>query len=246
MNTIPAEVPRIVFVHGSGDSAACWQSQIAFLGEERALAVDLPGHGSRVQDAGPPEMSVRDYALDVRQQMQAAGLVRPLVAGHSLGGAIVLQLALEWGDELSGLILIGTGARLRVLPALLESARNDQTGTLMQIRGLARQPGDSPKTLDSARLLTPLAEGVFYRDLAACNAFDVMADLPRIALPALVVCGEQDVMTPPKYAEYLRAHLPNAILRMIPEAGHDVMRAQPEALNAVIGEWLATGFRRNA
>lgn len=242
MNTTPAQPSHIVFVHGSGDSAACWQRQIAFLGEERALAVDLPGHGARVHDAGPPEMSIRDYALDVRQQMQSAGLVRPIVAGHSLGGGIVLQLALEWGDELSGIMLIGTGARLRVLPALLESAKNDQTGTLMQVRAQARQPGEASGSSDPARELTPLAEGVFYRDLAACNVFDVMADLPRITLPALVVCGEQDVMTPPKYAQYLQTHLPHATLRMIPDAGHDVMRAQPEALNTAIGEWLTTGF----
>jgi pimeloyl-ACP methyl ester carboxylesterase len=241
------EATRIVFVHGSGDTALCWQRQVAFLGEARALAVDLPGHGTRAQDAGPREMSVRDYALDVRQQMQTAGLVRPIVAGHSLGGAIALQLALDWGAELAGIILIGTGARLRVLPALLEAAQLDQAGALAQVRGLARQPDETPSPGDTApshaeKVLPPLADGVFYRDLAACNVFDVMTELERITLPALIVCGEQDAMTPPKYAEYLRAHLPRATLRMIPDAGHDIMRDQPEALNRAIGDWLETGF----
>jgi len=240
MSKAPEKATRVVFVHGSGDSAACWQRQIAFLGADRALAVDLPGHGTRVEDAGPREMSVRDYALDVRAQMQAAGLARPIVAGHSLGGAIVLQLALEWGGELSGIILIGTGARLRVLPSLLEAAQGDQRGTLQQVHGLSRHAAGAPK---AANGLPPLAAGVFYRDLAACNVFDVMTELERITLPALVVCGEEDQMTPPKYAEYLRAHLPQATLRMIPGAGHDIMRDQPEALNQAIGAWLqATGF----
>src|ERR1051326_7029084 len=128
MDKAPQDTPRIVFIHGSGDSAAVWQRQIAFLGPERALAVDLPGHGARVDDPGPAEMSVHDYALDVRQRMQAAGLARPSVAGHSLGGAVTLQLALEWGADLSGIILIGTGARLRVLPDLLQAAQRDQIG----------------------------------------------------------------------------------------------------------------------
>jgi pimeloyl-ACP methyl ester carboxylesterase len=242
MGNAPTHAARIVFVHGSGDTANCWQRQIAFLGEERALAVDLPGHGTRAQDDGPREMSVRDYALDVRQQMQAAGLVRPIVAGHSLGGAIALQLALDWGEELSGLILIGTGARLRVLPSLLEAAQRDQTATLLQVRGLARQPEDAPRSQSAEKMLPPLAEGVFYRDLAACNVFDVMSELERITLPTLIVCGEQDMMTPPKYAEYLRAHLSHATLRMVVGAGHDIMRDQPEALNAAIGAWIATGF----
>lgn len=243
MSSASDNVSRVVFVHGSGDNATCWQRQVAFLGEARALAIDLPGHGARAQESGPPEMIVRDYALDVRQQIQEAGLVRPIVAGHSLGGAIALQLALEWGDELAGLMLIGTGARLRVLPALLEAARRDQTGTLLQLRGLSQQPGDSPGFAPSKVTLPPLAEGVLYRDLAACNIFDVMADLERITLPVLIVCGEQDVMTPPKYAEYLRAHLPRATLHMIPDSGHDIMRQQPEALNDAIGDWIQkTGF----
>ena len=242
MGNAPTQAARIVFVHGSGDTASCWQRQIAFLGDERALALDLPGHGARVQDAGPREMSVRDYALDVRQQMQMAGLTRPIVAGHSLGGAIALQLALDWGDELAGLILVGTGARLRVLPALLEATQRDQTAALLQVRGFARQPEATPQALAAERSLPPLAEGVFYRDLAACNVFDVMSELERITLPVLIVCGEQDVMTPPKYAEYLRAHLAHATLRMIPASGHDIMRDQPEALNAAIGDWLQTGF----
>jgi pimeloyl-ACP methyl ester carboxylesterase len=243
MSKASDDATRIVFVHGSGDTAACWQRQIAFLGEKRALAVDLPGHGRRAQDAGPREMSVRDYALDVRQQMQAVGLIRPIVAGHSLGGAIVLQLALEWGDELAGIILIGTGARLRVLPSLLEAAQRDQAGTLLQIRGMSRQAGDIPGPGTSFEgILPPLAEGVFHRDLAACNAFDVMTELGRITLPALIVCGEEDTMTPPKYAAYLQAHLPQATLRMIAGAGHDVMRDQPEALNRAIGDWLQTRF----
>jgi pimeloyl-ACP methyl ester carboxylesterase len=247
MSSAAEEAARVVFIHGSGDSAAVWQRQVAFLGEERALALDLPGHGMRAADAGPEEMSVYDYALDVRAQIHAAGLRRPIVAGHSLGGAIALQLALDWPEEFSGLILIGTGARLRVLPALLESARRDQIGTLQQIRGLARrtdEPARPPEALPlgsvSTAAVPPLADGVFYRDLAACNAFDVMAELGRITLPALVVCGEEDAMTPPKYAEYLRAHLSHATLHMIPGAGHAVMRDQPEALNAAIGQWLAS------
>jgi len=236
------EATGIVFVHGSGDTAICWQRQIAFLGEERSLAVDLPGHGTRVHDTGPREMSVRDYALDVRQHMQVAGLVRPLVAGHSLGGAIALQLALDWGDELGGLLLIGTGARLRVLPALLEAVQRDQTAVLRQMRGLAQQPGETPSFAHPERTLPPLAEGVFYRDLMACNAFDVLGELEHITLPTLIVTEEQDTMTPPKYAEYLRAHLAHATLRMVPGAGHDIMRDRPEALNATIGDWLRAEF----
>jgi pimeloyl-ACP methyl ester carboxylesterase len=229
--SIAETAPTVVFIHGSGGTARRWQKQIAYLGSGRALALDLPGHGTRVHEPGPPEMSMHDYALDVHRQMQAAGAHLPVVAGHSLGGGIALQLALEWGQELSGLILIGTGARLRVLPALLEAARNDQSAALAGTEGASGEGA------------ADVAPGMFYRDLAACDKFDVMAQIGQITLPTLVVCGEEDRMTPPKYAEYLRAHLPHATLRMIPGAGHDVMSDQPEALNVAIGAWLQATFK---
>ncbi|HEY7124388.1 MAG TPA: alpha/beta hydrolase [Ktedonobacterales bacterium] len=237
--------PTVVFIHGSGGTARRWQKQVAYLesGRWRALALDLPGHGTRVHEPGPPEMSMRDYAQDVRQQLQAAGIHLPVVAGHSLGGGIALQLALEWGLDLSGLILIGTGARLRVLPALLEAARNDQSSALAGTEGASDgEPGEESGK-ESVEEPNYLAPGMFYRDLAACDKFDVMGRIGQITLPTLVVCGEEDRMTPPKYAEYLRAHLPHATLRMIPGAGHDVMRDQPDGLNAAIGEWLQAMFK---
>lgn len=237
--SIAETAPTVVFIHGSGGTAQRWQKQVAYLGSEHALALDLPGHGTRVREPGPPEMSMHDYALDVRQQMQASGAHLPVVAGHSLGGGIALQLALEWGQELRGLILIGTGARLRVLPALLEAARNDQSAAMAGTEGSSG--GESG---EEAADLAPLAPGMFYRDLAACDKFDVMGQIEQIALPTLVACGEEDQMTPPKYAQYLVAHLPHALLRMIPGAGHDVMRDQPDALNAAIGEWLQETFKR--
>ncbi len=237
--SIAETAPTVVFIHGSGGTARHWQKQMAYLGSEHALALDLPGHGTRVRQPGPPEMSMHDYALDVHQQMRAAGVHLPVVAGHSLGGGIALQLALEWGQELRGLILIGTGARLRVLPALLEAARNDQSAALAATDSASsREPGE--KSDEEAAYLAP---GMFYRDLAACDRFDVMGQIEQITLPTLVVCGEEDRMTPPKYAHYLVAHLPHSTLRMIPEAGHDVMRDQPDALNAAIGEWLQATFK---
>src|SRR5438105_12497388 len=106
----------IVFIHGSGDSAHIWRLQIGHLGANRAFAIDLPGHGQR-PDSLPAEATVRDYAQAayeiIRHELR---LEKPVIAGHSLGGAIALTMALEYGSELGGLILIGTGARLRVLP----------------------------------------------------------------------------------------------------------------------------------
>jgi pimeloyl-ACP methyl ester carboxylesterase len=81
---------------------------------------------------------------------------------------------------------------------------------------------------------------MLYRDLSACDTFDIMAQLAEITLPTLIVCGEADRLTPPKYSMYLQQHLSRSTLRILPDAGHYVMYEQPEATNQAIAEWLQT------
>src|SRR5947209_20587696 len=105
----------IVFIHGTGDSARIWRYQLAHFGK-RAFAIDLPGHGSR-PDTLPEQARVEDYAQTVYEIIaRELCLVAPIIAGHSLGGAIAITMGLEHAKDLGGLILISTGARLRVLP----------------------------------------------------------------------------------------------------------------------------------
>lgn len=113
----------IVFIHGSGGSAANWQFQTDYFGSQQTIALDLPGHGQR-PDTLPAEVTVQDYAQAVHDIITSElRLDHPIIAGHSLGGAIALTMGLQYGQELGGLILVGTGARLRVLPSILEDAR---------------------------------------------------------------------------------------------------------------------------
>lgn len=235
----------IVFIHGSGDSAQIWHLQMERFGPIRAYAIDLPGHGSR-PDSLPAEASVLDYARAVHEIIrQELHLDHPVVAGQSLGGAIALMMALEYRSELGGLILIGTGARLRVHPDLLESAQT----TPEQARIRLKEMGGAPAHLGtiSTELVNeqePLGGDVLYRDLGACNAFDVMARLNEIQLPTLVICGAEDRLTPVKYSQYLHDHLEGSMLRVIPDAGHYVMREQPEAVNQAIEVWMNSGEGR--
>jgi pimeloyl-ACP methyl ester carboxylesterase len=196
----------IVFIHGSGGSAANWQFQTDYFGPKQAIAIDLPGHGQR-RDTLPAEVTVLDYARVVHEIItHELRLDHPIIAGHSLGGAITLTMGLEYGQELGGLILVGTGARLRVLPSILEEARR--------------------------------ASIVTYRDWAACNIFDIMTRLNEIHLPTLIICGADDPMTPIKYSQYMHDRIQGSTLRIIPNAGHEVMREQPDAINQAIEEWL--------
>ena len=230
----------LVFIHGSGDSGRIWRLQVEHFGPQQAYAIDLPGHGQR-PDMFPVEVSVQDYthvAYEiVTSELQ---LERPIIAGHSLGGAVALMMALEYGSQLGGLILIGTGARLRVNPALLEDARQAPQQAQQQLSKLAVSEMNAA-TIPQAVMQEQTVPGptILYRDLAACNVFDVMARLYEIHLPTLIIGGTDDRLTPPKYSEYLHKQIAGSTLRMIPNAGHYVMREQPEAVNQAIEEWIS-------
>jgi pimeloyl-ACP methyl ester carboxylesterase len=236
------ERETIVFVHGSGDTSQVWQPLIARLEPSvQCIALDLPGHGTRIDTPGPARMSVSDYAADVWREVEShRDLHRICVAGHSLGGAIALQMAATYPSLVSRLALIGTGARLRVAPRLLELAASDSPDADQLLGSLAWAPGHA----EMARSYQPAelpgaAPGVLYRDLAACDAFDMMAELDHIDQPAIVITGELDQLTPPKYARYLQEHLPHASLAIIAGAGHYVPYEQPDAVAQVLSSWLS-------
>jgi pimeloyl-ACP methyl ester carboxylesterase len=229
----------IVFIHGSGDSARIWRLQVAYFGTERAFAIDLPGHGQRADNL-PDEVSVMDYARTAHNIIfDELQLVHPIIAGHSLGGAIALAMGLEYGSELGGLILIGTGARLRVHPDLLKGAKETPQQTNLQLQRLALATTTDPTILTgTAEEQAKTEPSMLYRDLAACNIFDIMPRLNEIHLPTLIICGTEDRLTPVKYSEYLHNHIAGSTLITIPQAGHYVFREQPEAVNKAIEEWL--------
>ncbi len=228
---------KIVFIHGSGDSARVWRLQTDGLGPERAMAIDLPGHGQRA-DTLPAEVTVLDYARAAHEIItRELQLDSPIIAGHSLGGAIALMMALEYEAELSGLVLIGTGARLRVHPKLLDDARQTPQQARVQFSELAVAPTHPTLPQNLLQEQPAPASTMLYRDLAACDVFDVMARLPQITLPALILCGADDRLTPVKYSQYLHQHLAGSTLRVIPDAGHYVMREQPQIVNEALVEW---------
>jgi pimeloyl-ACP methyl ester carboxylesterase len=238
---------KLVFIHGSGDNRHIWRLQMEQFGKGQALALDLPGHGERA-DTLPAEVMIQDYAQAVYRIIKdELKLERPVIVGHSLGGAIALMMALEHGDELGGLILLGTGARLRVHPALLTEALESPGRAQWHLVEAAVLPEHVP-TVTEAILKdqgTPKA-GILYRDLKACDMFDITASLHEITVPTLILCGREDKLTPPKYSQFLADKLTGvkqgATLRVIPAAGHYVMREQVESVNRVIADWQTSKF----
>ena len=227
----------IVFIHGAGGSHQVWLQQLRALGRRRkAIALDLPGHGDS-NGGGADQIEV--YRDVLKECITALGLDRIVMAGHSMGGAITQSMALAYPGLLAAIVLVGTGARLRVDPQIFAELQDDVRRTVELITKSARAPGTPAEVLKQdaeaiLRISTPVIEG----DLRACDAFDLMEQVEAIALPALVICGTDDLMTPSKYAEYLHHQINGSQLQLIPAAGHMVMLEKPDEVSLGIEAFL--------
>ncbi len=227
----------IVFIHGAGESHQVWLQQLRKLGcRRKAVAMDLPGHG---ESEGSGADRIETYRDQVKEFLAAVGLDRIVMAGHSMGGAIIQSLALVHPELLTAMVLTGTGARLRVQPQIFTGLQEDARHIVELLTRSSRAPGATADTLKQdadAMLRTSVA--VIEGDLRACDAFDLMEQIKAIALPTLVICGTDDLMTPPKYAEYLYREINGSQLLLIPAAGHMVMLEKPDEVTEGIEAFL--------
>ena len=233
-----AGAPTVCFVHGTGGSSQVWMHQLEGLADlGHMVALDLPGHG---RSGGNIPKGIDDAATVVADFLDALGIARVVIGGHSMGGAIAQQLALSYPERVAGVILIGTGARLRVLPRLLDAlANNHREGVdlLMSLATAAGAPAELKAALHRSTADNPA--GVVLGDLQACDGFDVMNRISTVVAPALVICGDEDQLTPPKYSRFLGQRIAGASVAVIPGAGHYVQVEKPRETTAAIRDFLA-------
>lgn len=227
----------VVFIHGAGSNHLVWGIQAYALAHcARTVALDLPGHG---RSDPPGRNSIAAYRDVVLGLLDTLAFERAILVGHSMGGAIAQTLALSHPERVAGLGLVGTGARLRVLPAILDGVLNDLPATAKLVIENSYAPGLDPEFRARAEEeFCACPALVTYGDFFACNQFDVMARLGEIRAPTLVLCGREDRMTPPKYSVHLATHLPNAYLVFIDNAGHSVMIEQPDQVNTTLSDFV--------
>ena len=225
---------QLVFIPGSGGSDLVWKYQTEHF--PGSVAVTLPGRPD-----GEPCRTIPEATRWLKTQVDRARWQKLVLVGHSLGGGIALQYALDYPEDLIGIIPIGSGGRLRVHP-----------DTLTFMAKMVEHPEEYPATLeDSYQQVEPefakelraraRAQGpapAFY-DLKACDQFDVMERLGEIGTPTHAIVGTEDVMTPPKYSEFMCNNMPNADMTLIEGGTHFVFAEQPDAVNRAIEAFLA-------
>jgi len=230
--------PPVILIHGAGGTHLYWPPQIRRLHDQRIFAVDLPGHG---KSEGVGHQTIDDYAEHILDFMKAIKLSSAVLVGHSMGSAAALSAAIRFPKRVTALGLVGSGAKLRVAPSILQSASNPSTfmDAVHMVNDFSYSENASARLKDiGAQRLAETRPTVLYGDFLACDAFNVTDQLSQISAPTLIVCGADDKMTPPKYSELLRDTILNSRMEIVTNAGHMVMLEQPEVVADLLADFL--------
>jgi pimeloyl-ACP methyl ester carboxylesterase len=235
----------LVFIHGAGGNQTFWRNQVDYFNRTYPCYImELPGHGAA---QGPGAQEIKGYALWIKGALDELKLLHPFVIGHSMGGAIAMELAIKFPALPKGLVLTSTGARLRTVPDILDGIKQafPETVALICERSFAQ---DVPAEMKQATVaeMRKNSPDVLYGDFSACDRFDIMDQVQAIGNPTLVICGDQDILTPVKYSRFLADKIAGARLEIIKGAGHLVMLERAEEFNKKIEAFFRSVGRGDA
>lgn len=231
------DLPTLLMVHGAGGHSQVWQNQTTLLDKAfNTLAIDLPGHG---KTPGPGLGTIEGYAGWLEAILAGTEGEPPFLMGHSMGGAVVQEAALTYPELMGGIVLAATGPHLPVAPNLLEGFRDRFEGTVDAVIRYAYAPDADPNLIrQGAELMKEAGSVVVHEDFLACDRFDRRKDIHRIHLPCLIICGEEDKLTPPALSRSLNEAISGSELVLLPSAGHMVMLESFKNFNRTVTHFV--------
>jgi pimeloyl-ACP methyl ester carboxylesterase len=240
--TFDAALPTVVFIHGAQNDHSVWALQSRYLAHHGfgVLALDLPGHGRSSGPALPSVEAMADWLLAL---LDAAGVGRALLVGHSMGSLIALEASHRAPQRASGLALLGTTYPMKVSDALLDTSRDDEQRAIDMVNiwshaSIAQKPscpapgfyvmGGARRLMQRMSAQNPAQ--LFHTDFAACNAYaNGQAAAEAARCPALFIFGTKDMMTPARSTKLLTGAIAHGKIVNV-DAGHAMMAEQPDAV----------------
>jgi pimeloyl-ACP methyl ester carboxylesterase len=228
--------PTLLLIHGAGGSHLDWPREIQRLPQANVFNLDLPGHG---RSDGPGHSAIEAYADVVQAFIEALNLQDVVLTGHSMGGAIALQVALRDLNQVERLIIINSAAKLPVAPRILaqaleqpelavgfivDSSWGEQADKGMAARGRQKMLQTDPRVLRD--------------DFLACNNFDLRQDVQQISIPSMVIVGSEDQLSPARFGRRLAETMGATHYVEIEGAGHFAMLERPLEVAAAIAQFL--------
>lgn len=243
--------PTVVFIHGVLNDHSVWILQSRYLAHHgwNVLAVDLPGH---CKSEGEAPSTVEEAAGFVAALLNAAGLEKAALVGHSWGSLIALEAAWRLQERVSHLVLVGIAYPMKVTPALQEASLNEPMKALEMVNVFSRSTLAAPPSafgpgtwvygasmaLGKRVLASNARVNLFHRGFQACDSYANGENaIAAIACPVLFVLGAQDQMTQPQAAQSLiakaREHGKSVRVASLPVGHHQMTEAPDETLFAI-------------
>ena len=241
------ELPTVVFIHGAQNDHSVWILQTRYFAHHgfSVLAVDLPGHG---RSKGAALTSVEQMSDWLIALLDAAGVQKASLIGHSMGSLIALETCGRIGERITGLAMVGTAYPMKVSDTLLNAARDEEQTAIDMVNiwshtSIAHKPsspgpgfyvmGGSQRLMQRISRINPAK--VFYTDFAACNSYANGEQAAQaVRCPTLFLLGKKDMMTPPKATVTLTKAIPHASVTLVENCGHSLMAEQPDAVLAAL------------
>jgi pimeloyl-ACP methyl ester carboxylesterase len=229
----------VLFVHGTGQDHSIWALPTAYFSRHarNVLAVDLPGHR---RSGGALLRSVEEIADWLVAVLDAAGLQRAAIAGHSLGSLAAIAAAARHPGRVRAIALVGTALPMAVSARLLEAAQENRHEAIDMLtqwgysdaarEGATPAPGSGLREAGQ-RLLEQARPGVIHTDLKACHEYTSgLEHAAAVRCPALLILGERDRLTPPRSARTLAETLQHAETVILEGCGHAMLAEAPDSV----------------
>lgn len=233
-------------VHGASQDSTSWRFNVEYFSRYfDVIAMDNPGHGKSALPPGGPLRSIPELASYAWGLIEGLGLDRPIVMGHSLGGAIVLRLGVENPDKIGAVVDVDGAARTAAgvtnyREGVLDLVRINPTDwletTFLSVLGRTTPMDRKREMASDARRVIP---EVALADLYAYTSCSFVDELPKITAPVIAVVGEDDWSCSPEltYESYAAVAAPKSY-HMFPGIGHIPHTEQPEEFNSVVHQLL--------
>lgn len=241
-------LPTVVFIHGAQHDHSVWSLQSRYLAHHGygVLALDLPGHGRSNGEALPSVEAIAAWVIAV---LDAAGVEKAALVGHSMGSLVALECAGAYPARVAKLALVGTANPMRVSDELLGATRDDEPLAQDMVNiwshstyaAKPSNPGPGFWIVGSnLRLMQRIRPGVMHTDFVACNAYAGGKErAAQVVCPALLVLGDSDMMTHPKGARELQSLIKGQRTVLVKSSGHALMAEQPDAVLDALKGFLA-------
>lgn len=229
---------KLLFVHGAAGNAEIWRSVRSLLPSFDSIVADLPGH---YRSEGKSKKSIEEYADFLREFIRTLGFgdgSSLILIGHSMGGAIGLEIACRGETWIQRLILVNSAPRLKVHPrflsdlsegvfnpSLFETAFGPNASVELKQNVLKQSHSNSVHTS--------------YDDFSACDRFDRREALSGVRIPVLIIAGTDDRLTPAAHTQMMKQHISDSCYVEIEQCGHFAPLEQPERVADAIHTFLS-------